>query len=188
MSESTERAAVRALDPYAQSLRDLRPSAALDERMGSAIAAWAQQRSSRRLFRRPLPWIVTAASVAVITAGVALLLTRDGERNPTRLIAASPVPFEAVSTAADIASSGRGGSGSGGARMSPLAVGQVSLYPAESAIFRVKASFASNVSAPQAGTAADERQYWVDVRIASDGTMRIMQVIPAERGRVVPRE
>jgi hypothetical protein len=26
------------------------------------------------------------------------------------------------------------------------------------------------------------------VRIANDGTMRIMQVLPAERGRVVPRE
>ncbi len=33
-----------------------------------------------------------------------------------------------------------------------------------------------------------ERQYWVDVRIANDGTMRIMQVLPADRSRVVPRE
>ena len=75
------------------------------------------------------------------------------------------------------------------ARMSPLAAGQVSLYPAESAIFRVKASFASAVSVPQSGeTDQGERQYWVDVRIANDGTMRIVQVIPAERGRVVPRE
>jgi hypothetical protein len=52
----------------------------------------------------------------------------------------------------------------------------------------VKASLGSTVVQTSGQAASGERQYWVDVRIANDGTMRIMQVLPAERGRVVPRE
>jgi hypothetical protein len=69
--------------------------------------------------------------------------------------------------------------------------GQVSLFPADGAVFRVKASLASAVirTSGQVPEPADgERQYWVDVRIANDGTMRIMQVLPAERGRAMPLE
>jgi hypothetical protein len=47
---------------------------------------------------------------------------------------------------------------------------QYSLWPTEGAVFRVKASMDS---------AANERQYWVDVRVANDGSMRIVRVIPA---------
>ena len=169
MNDATERAVARALDPYAQALRGLERSPALDSRMDAAIAAWAQQSTGRRLLRRPLPWLVAAASVAVITGGIALLVSRDAKRPEVE----SAVPMVSEARVA---------------RMSPLAAGQMSLYPAESAIFRVKASFASTVSVPETGEVAGERQYWVDVRIASDGTMRIVQVLPADRGRVEPRQ
>jgi hypothetical protein len=176
MTDSTERALVRALDPYAQSLRTLEPSAALDDRVETAIAAWAEQSAARRLWRRTLPWVVAAASVAVVAGGIALLMSRDGQRSDdARLPPLVTLPAEVRPS--DLTR----GSELTYARLSPLSAGQVSLYPAESAIFRVKASFASAL--PQG-----ERQYWVDVRIANDGTMRIVQVIPAERGRVVPRE
>jgi hypothetical protein len=76
-----------------------------------------------------------------------------------------------------------------GATVSPLAAGgQVSLFPADGAVFRVKASLTSAVLESPGQAEPGERQYWVDVRIANDGTMRIMQVLPAERGRVVPLE
>src|SRR5262245_16387845 len=184
MTDSTERAVARALDPYAHTLRGLEPSEALDARMATAIAAWAEQSAARRLWRRPLSWVVAAASVAVVAGGIALLMSREGQRDSE----ASSPPMVTVPTAvgqpADLARA----SDRSYARLSPLAAGQVSLYPAESAIFRVKASFASAVSLPHTGEPQGERQYWVDVRIANDGTMRIVQVIPAERGRVVPRE
>lgn len=51
---------------------------------------------------------------------------------------------------------------------------QYSLWPTEAAVFRVKA----NLNAT-AAPAADERQYWIDVRVANDGSMRIVRVIPA---------
>jgi hypothetical protein len=196
MSESTERAVTRALDPYAQALRELEPSAALDDRIGTTIEAWAEQSAGRGLLRRPLPWVVAAASVAVITGGIALLMSRDGPRadDPaaqrlTTAPAEASRPSELTYAMTRNGAANASGDGyTGATRMSPLAAGQVSLYPAESAIFRVKASFASAVSFPQQGDAQGERQYWVDVRIANDGTMRIVQVIPAERGRVVPRE
>ena len=217
MSDSTERAVARALDPYAQALRGLGPSAALDARMQTAITAWAERSAVRRVWRRPLPWVVAAASVAVVAGGIALLMSRDGPRasgaDATRLVTAPTQTsrFQTAPTqAADFEAAQAEGRGPADlmrhaaltspadparsaeptyARVSPLAAGQVSLYPAESAIFRVKASFASAVSYPDSGDPQQgERQYWVDVRIANDGTMRIVQVIPAERGRVVPRE
>jgi len=190
MSDSTERAVVRALDPYAQALRGLEPTAALNGRVETAIAAWAEQSAARRLWRRPLPWAVAVASVAVIAGGIALLMSRDatggGDASTSQLVT---LPIEAPGPPglARVSSLPRA-SDLSYARLSPLAAGQVSLYPAESAIFRVKASFASAVSVPHSNEPQGERQYWVDVRIANDGTMRIVQVIPAERGRVVPRE
>jgi hypothetical protein len=64
----------------------------------------------------------------------------------------------------------------------------VSQWPTEAAIFRVRASFASTSGFILPGEQEGERQYWVDVRIANDGTMRIMQVLPAERGRAMPQQ
>src|SRR5262245_57734812 len=128
MNDPTERAVARVLDPYAQALRGLEPSTALDERMETAIAAWAEQSSARRLWRRPLPWVVAAASVAVITGGIALLMSRDGARRD------APDSPQLVTVPADAPRP----SGLSYARLSPLAAGQVSMYPAESAIFRVK--------------------------------------------------
>jgi hypothetical protein len=188
MTDSTERAVARVLDPYAHALRHLEPSAALDARMETAIGAWAEQSAARRLWRRPLPWVVAAASVAVVAGGIALLMSRDGQRSSDGGGAPQMVVVPADSARPSDTNTSRAGDLSY-ARLSPLAAGQVSLYPAESAIFRVKASFASAASLPHSGDPQQgERQYWVDVRIANDGTMRIVQVIPAERGRVVPRE
>jgi hypothetical protein len=117
---------------------------------------------------------VAAASIAVVAGGIALLISQDAKRDAGEsavpMVAAAPRATEAPIS-----------------RMSPLAAGQMSLYPAESAIFRVKASFASAVR-PETGEVAGERQYWVDVRIASDGTMRIVQVLPAGRAHLMPRQ
>jgi hypothetical protein len=179
MNGKADRAVTRALDGYAEALRSERLSSDLERRLEASIESWAAEHRSRSVLRRPLPWVIAAASVAVITGGIALLAA--GERNSdggdtpaaTTLAASDPALPQL-----DV-----------GSVVSPLATGgQVSLFPAEGAVFRVKANLASAVLKTSGQEAEGERQYWVDVRIANDGTMRIMQVLPAERSRVVPLE
>ena len=178
MNDHYDRRVTRSLDDYADALRAERLSAALDRRMEDSIASWAEEHRSRSVLRRPLLWVVAVASVAVITGGIALLALGQGNGADTDALnaSASPLPPLQLSNA-----------------VSPLATtgGQVSLFPADGAVFRVKASLESAVirTSGQVPEPADgERQYWVDVRIANDGTMRIMQVLPAERGRAMPLE
>jgi hypothetical protein len=178
LNDPMDREVIRRLDEYAESLRAEVPSAELDARMEATITQWATEHRKHGLLRRPLAWVVAAASIAVVAGGIALLAideSGDGPTAPDALASApiSPRPELSARTA-----------------VSPLATGsQVSLFPAEGAVFRVKANLASAVMPTSAGQPANgERQYWVDVRIANDGTMRIMQVLPAERGRIVPRE
>lgn len=172
---SPDRSLTSLLDEYAEELRAGRPSAALDRRMEQSILAWAEEHRSRDVLRRPWLWVAAAASIAVITGGIALLALgqRSGALDSTPSLASSTpqfpvVPVSAVSTLAN--------------------GGQVSLYPAEGAVFRVKANLASATMPAGQDEEEGERQYWVDVRISNDGTMRIMQVLPAERGRVIPYE
>jgi hypothetical protein len=177
INDRLEREVIRQLDDYAESLRGEVPSADLDARMEATIAQWASEQRVHGILRRPLAWVVAAACVAVVTGGVALLALgeQDDDADTSRTLAVAPsatLPELSARTA-----------------VSPLANGsQVSLFPAEGAVFRVKANLASAVVPTSGEMANGERQYWVDVRIANDGTMRIMQVLPAERGRVVPRE
>lgn len=176
INEKLDLEVIRRLDDYAESLRAEVPSAELDARMEATIAQWASEHRKRSFLRRPLAWVVAAASLAVIAGGIALLAIDEGSNDAPDALAdapSSPLPELSARTA-----------------VSPLATGsQVSLFPAEGAVFRVKANLAATMIPTSAGQPANgERQYWVDVRIANDGTMRIMQVLPAERGRVVPRE
>jgi hypothetical protein len=169
-------AVTRELDAYSQALRALQPSDELDARVRGAIDTWARQSSSRRLWRRPLAWVAAAASLAVISGGIALLALRDEGGTEGLSAAAAQLPGLQIERMG----------------VPALAAGQVSQWPAEAAIFRVKASFVSTSGfvppGEPPGDQAGERQYWVDVRIANDGTMRIMQVLPADRGRGVPHQ
>lgn len=171
-----DRSLTSLLDEYAENLRAGRASAELDSRMEQSIAAWAEEHRSRDPFRRPWLWVAAAASIAVITGGIALLALGQRGEDPQSApsFASSNQQFPVVPASA--------------AAVSTLANGgQVSLYPAEGAVFRVKANLTS-ATMRTSGQEEGERQYWVDVRISNDGTMRIMQVLPAERSRVVPYE
>lgn len=147
----------RALGAYSRSLRQAQPSAALDARLAASIQEHAGVRPVRPLWRRPLPWVVAVASVAVIATGVALLLVR-----------AAPPESAPSAQAVD-----QPASNDTGDRLA-IQSNQYSLWPTEAAVFRVKASLGgAAISAP------GERQYWVDVRVANDGSMRIVRVLPA---------
>ena len=160
------------LDAYSQELRSLRPSVDLDRRMSETIRTWAGQNTSRRFWKKPLMWVAAAASIAVISGGIALLASRDRGRAEGLSVAAAQLP------ALQIERMG----------VPALAAGQISQWPVDAAIFRVKASFVSTSGFSPPGEQDGERQYWVDVRIANDGTMRIMQVLPADRARSVPHQ
>ncbi len=173
-NEQLDREVIRQLDDYAESLRAEVPSAELDARMEATIAQWASEHRRHSVLRRPMAWVVAAAAMAVIASGIALLAIEEQDAPPA--VASTPPPPNPELSARTA--------------VSPLATGsQVSLFPADGAVFRVKANLAAAMMPASAGEPANgERQYWVDVRIANDGTMRIVQVLPAERGRVVPRE
>lgn len=170
MNAETIPALTRELDIYSQALRSLQPSEQLDKRIAQCIESWASTQKSQHLLRRPTTWFAVAGSLAVIATGVVLLAMRNrGDElrlMPPERFAGLPVQRSDVAA---------------------LAAGQVSLWPADSQIFRVKASFASTAAVPLPGEAPQsERQYWVDVRIANDGTMRIMQVVPADGAHQPP--
>jgi hypothetical protein len=173
MNDHNTLAVTRELDRYSQALRSLQPSAELDGRIDEVIDAWAARNGSPRLWKRPLTWVAAAASIAVISGGVALLATRNRAGTDGVSAAAARLPGLQIERMG----------------VPALAASQVSQWPAEAAIFRVKASFLPTSGfLPPGEQDNGERQYWVDVRIANDGTMRIMQVLPADRGRNVPRQ
>ncbi len=170
MNDENALAVARELDRYAQALRRLEPSPGLDRRVTGAIETWARERGSRVWWRRPLVWVAAVASVAVISGGIALLAMRV--HRPTQGLSAAAARLPGL----QIERMG----------VPALAAGQISQWPVEAAIFRVKASFVSTSGLMPPGELTGERQYWVDVRIADDGTMRIMQVLPADHGHSVP--
>jgi hypothetical protein len=172
MNDETAIAMTHELDGYAQALRSVQPSAELDRRVRDTIDAWAAKKGSRSVWKRPLAWVAAAASIAVISGGVALLAMRDRSGTEGLSAAAARLPGLQIQRMG----------------VPALAASQVSQWPVDAAIFRVKASFVSTAGFVPAGEQDGERQYWVDVRIANDGTMRIMQVVPAERGRGVPHQ
>jgi hypothetical protein len=158
--DPTDSALGRALGAYSRSLRQVRPSAALDARLAASIREHAGVRPVRPLWRRPLPWVVAAASVAVIATGIALLLVRTTPPENPSFAQAIDEPIAPARNDA------------GDRRVIPS--GQYSLWPTEAAVFRVKASLGG-----AAESVPGERQYWVDVRVANDGSMRIVRVLPA---------
>jgi hypothetical protein len=159
----------RALGAYSRALRQVQPSGALDARLAASIRAHAGVRQVRPAWRRPLPWVVAVASVAVIATGIALLL-------PRTVAPESALSAEATAEAgasANAPNSALPVHDDAGDRLA-IPSGQYSLWPTESAVFRVKASLGG-----AAQSVPGERQYWVDVRVANDGSMRIVRVLPA---------
>jgi hypothetical protein len=159
----------RALGAYSRSLRQMQPSAALDARLAASIQEHAGVRQVRRpLWQRPMPWVAAIASVAVIATGVALLLMRATPQQSAAQAQASDTPVS-TDAPAGVASAPK----DTGDRLA-IPSRQYSLWPTEAAVFRVKASLGGG-----AESVPGERQYWVDVRVANDGSMRIVRVLPA---------
>src|SRR5437762_2538382 len=90
VNEVEDRAVMNALDDYSEALREERPSSDLNGRIDAAIESWAAEHRSRSVLRRPLPWVVAAASLAVITSGIVLLASgKKGSDDGVNGLAAS---------------------------------------------------------------------------------------------------
>ncbi|HEY8510279.1 MAG TPA: hypothetical protein VIL32_18125 [Steroidobacteraceae bacterium] len=167
MNESTEHSTRNALAAYAEALRDVRPSAQLDERIEAAIREASTKRVSRWRRRGTMVGFSIAASVAAFAMGL-MLLTRSGpgvqtadtaeptEADLAELLLPESDPFAVISPA------------------------PYSLWPNEAEVFRVRASLGALGAALESEEAERERQFWVDVRIANDGSMRIVRIVPAD--------
>jgi hypothetical protein len=153
----------RAFEAYAAALERLPVSTQLDLRMQAAI----EHELSHR--RRPPPWRThakwaLAASVALIASVTVILVRSSGfDRGVSGSTdAPSQTPPELAATDA----------------MLIFPAGAVSLWPTEATVFRVRSTFgARNV----------EQQYWIDVRMANDGSMRIERVLSADGSELFAR-
>ena len=111
-----DREITRSLDDYADALRAERPSAALDSRIEDAIVGWAEEHRSHSVLRKPLLWIAAAASIIVITGGIALLALgqRDGDDPGLKGFASTESELPDLQVGSAVSPLTAGGPGDGG--------------------------------------------------------------------------
>lgn len=169
MNDPVENSLSAPLAHYAGALRELRPSRALDARIDAAIHDFST--SPRRARRRGVIAGLAAGLGALLMGGIMFWITRTEH-------GAAPTTQPSVSTAARDTTPQTEDPG-----FSVLTAGQYSLWPTEGAVYRVRAQLGATAAAIEPdGAVADERRFWVDVRIANDGSMRIVRVVPADSG------
>jgi hypothetical protein len=147
---------------YQKSMEGERPSAGLDAVIDAHIRR-ATRAAVSDVRRRGISrvWRAAAASV-LVAAGTGLWLTWGGHRS------AGTLPDAAAWLPAD--ASGQ--------------VVRLADYPltgTEAAVFRLRARLGAGMPIPQGMDPAYGGNYLVDVRMANDGSMRILRVIPANR-------
>jgi hypothetical protein len=160
MNHSQESLA-RALETYAAALGQLTPSPQLQARMQAAIASELAQRPPRARIRR-WSWAIAAS----IVLGVTLTYTVRMQRMRTELAeqANAVATARAAATQNDTVDEVMNA-------MTVFPTGAVSLWPTQGTVFRVRSTL-SNMG--------NEQQYWIDVRMANDGSMRVERVFAAD--------
>lgn len=160
MNDRTQERVARALDAYATALDRLQPSPQLDARMQAAIQRELSKRNTPRW--RIHAWAL-AASVTVVASIGAIIWAR------------SPTHDAVAPQQASTARNGRPAT-TGDVMVFPS--GAVSLWPTEATVFRVRSNF---------GASGAEQQYWLDVRMGNDGSMRIERVLSADGSELFAR-
>jgi hypothetical protein len=147
----------RALEAYAAALDEVRPSPQLEARMQAAIEQTLARRRAPLHLRR---WGRAIAASIVLTVAAVLTARVLQPRS------ASEQP-EATAQSQPVAEA-----------MRVFPMGAVSLWPTQGTVFRVRSSLHGT------GT---HQQYWVDVRMANDGSMRIERVFSADGAELFAR-
>lgn len=169
MNDPMEDTLAHAFDAYARELDQLQPSVQLDARMQAAISS-ELSRAPRMLQRRWPAWGL-AASMALLAGITSLALARYAQIRGIAPTVAQPAEQAAPQQPAAYAAAARDAT-------MVLPAGAVSLWPTEATVFRVRSRL---------GTASAEQQYWIDVRIANDGSMRIERVFAADGSELFSR-
>ncbi len=149
-----------AMSAYARALRREQPTAALDERIAGSIERWAAPNRKRRaqsVFETRL-FAIAAALAAILIGGAYALLVAAPER---------PAPQVAANETAS---------------HFPMAY-PPEVIPVQEVVLRVPTTLSGATAVPAVATTTDELRFWVDVRIASDGSMRVVRVVPVDPSR-----
>ncbi len=194
MNDIDSHAAPAGTATYRDWLRRAQPSGALDQRIASAIDDFSAARASspHRFWRAPVGPAIAAGATAVLVAGLVLWLTLGGSGDAGIGVASEEQPpgvgeevvagMSAAQPHATPDSAWPVARRVGGAFVIEPA-GTYSLWPTESAIFRVQTRLDTVMPAFAAGNpAAAEQRFWVDVRVANDGSMRIVRIVPVDEG------
>lgn len=163
---------------YRDALRRSIPSSALDERIGLAIqhiVGKSAQRAYASRWRTLSPAIAAGVTAVLVAVAIVALGEREAikvseatDAAPGRGRGATPL-LEAATNSADTA-------------FAVAPTGTYSLWPTESAVFRVQTRLDAVMPGLAAAGSGGEQRYWVDVRVANDGTMRIVRIVPVDEG------
>jgi hypothetical protein len=150
-----------AVGAYARALEREQPSAALDSRIAASIDRWAapdRKRRAQSILESRLFAIAVGLALLLIGAAYVLLVAAPDRRAPQ--VAAN----ETVSSAS--------------------AVYPPDVVPLQEIVLRVPTTLSGGATAaPAVATTTDELRFWVDVRLASDGSMRVVRVVPVDPSR-----
>lgn len=160
MNASQERL-THALESYAAALGEIKPSPELEARMQAAIQRETTSRP-RQTQRRRWGWALAASILILLSVSVIVQLqTQRVEVARQRALAERML----AQTVARL----RQNEMSNAAMVFPA--GAASLWPTQGTVFRVRSTL----------NGLDlEQQYWIDVRLANDGSMRIVRILAAD--------
>jgi hypothetical protein len=173
MNPSQERL-THALESYAAALSELTPSPELEARMQAAMQREVTLRP-RQARRQRWAWTLAASILMFLGVSVAVMQTQRtaqqlaAERQ--RALAQIALTQSALtqSTLAQDAARLLPHEVSNAAMVFPT--GAASLWPTQGTVFRVRSTL----------NGLDlEQQYWIDVRLANDGSMRIVRILSAD--------
>jgi hypothetical protein len=149
MSGKTEVTLSRVLPELRSALRSVGPSSELDARFRRSVDAWSARRSAAVAYRRALPSLIAAGTVAAVV-GLGWWLAREGERGVAAAAAAHGPSRRSLSASYEVP---------------------------DAAVLHVQATLGA--------WAPGQGQYWVDIGVTGDGTLRVERVTPVDE-RFVP--
>jgi hypothetical protein len=167
MNPSQERL-TQALESYAAALSELTPSPELEARMHAAIQREVTLRP-RHARRQRWGWAVAASILSVLGVAVALMQTQRMAAQRQLALARSALLQNPLDQGALDQRALKQNDPSNAAMVFPS--GAASLWPTQGTVFRVRSTL----------NGLDlEQQYWIDVRLANDGSMRIVRILSAD--------
>jgi hypothetical protein len=161
--------------PVREALHLLEPSAALDARIDLAVSAWSARRSARARWRSPA-WPVawaTAASALFVALGLRYA-AHQGAEPETAAVKGNRTESTTWPTGPEAAGTSES-RGAPAPKKSPQSEGGA-------AVFRVRATLGTYGAGRAEHSGLAGQHFWVEVGVASDGSLHIVRVAPTGTG------